>query len=82
MDTVVLTTTLSRLWWARRRGLAAVTRALIVLFTGTGCAANKIAVTKLGNAIASGGTTYASDNDSELVRSAALFSLKLMENLP
>jgi predicted anti-sigma-YlaC factor YlaD len=51
------------------------------MFTNTGCAVKRIAVNKLGNAIASGGTTYASDDDPELVRSAVPFSLKLMESL-
>jgi len=59
--------------------LAAV--ALLPLFTSTGCAVKKIAVNKLGDALASGGTTYASDDDPELVREAVPFSLKLMESL-
>jgi len=47
-----------------------------------GCASvNRVAVNKLGDAIAGGGTVYASDNDPALVRDAAPFSLKLMESL-
>jgi predicted anti-sigma-YlaC factor YlaD len=68
-------------WPRRRRALAALASALVVVFTNTGCAVKRIAVNKLGNAIASGGTTYASDNDPELVKSAVPFSLKLMESL-
>lgn len=34
-----------------------------------------------GNALAGGGTTFSSDNDPELVKAAAPFSLKLMESL-
>ena len=55
--------------------------ALLALFTNTGCAVKKIAVNKLGDALASGGTAYASDNDPELIREAVPFSLKLMESL-
>jgi predicted anti-sigma-YlaC factor YlaD len=65
----------------RRQALATLTTALLVVFTNSGCAVKRIAVNKLGDAIASGGTTYASDNDPELVQSAVPFSLKLMESL-
>ena len=41
----------------------------------------RIAVNKLGNALASGGSTFASDDDPELVKAAVPFSLKLMESL-
>lgn len=46
-----------------------------------GCSVNKFAVNKLGDALASGGTTFASDDDPELVKQAVPFSLKLMESL-
>lgn len=47
-----------------------------------GCASvNRVAVNKLGDALAGGGTVFASDNDPALVRDAAPFSLKLMESL-
>ena len=52
-----------------------------MVFINNGCAVKRFAVNKLGNAIANGGTTYASDDDPELVRSAVPFSLKLMESL-
>ena len=52
----------------------------LVMLT-TGCAIKKIAVNKLGDAIASGGQVYASDDDPELVREAVPFSLKLIESL-
>ena len=42
---------------------------------------NQVAVNKLGDALASGGTAFASDSDPELIRDAAPFSLKLMESL-
>jgi predicted anti-sigma-YlaC factor YlaD len=40
-----------------------------------------MAVNKVGDALASGGTTFASDDDPELVKAAVPFSLKLMESL-
>ena len=47
-----------------------------------GCSSvNHLAVNKLGDALASGGMAYASDNDPDLIRDAAPFSLKLMESL-
>lgn len=48
---------------------------------GSGCAIKRFAVNQLGNALASGGTTFSSDDDPELVRAAAPFSLKLMESI-
>lgn len=52
-----------------------------LLGLGPGCSIRKVAVHKIGNALASGGSTFASDNDPELVRAALPFSLKLMESL-
>jgi predicted anti-sigma-YlaC factor YlaD len=46
-----------------------------------GCSLKRIAVNKLGNALAESGTTFASDDDPELVGAAIPFSLKLMESL-
>lgn len=46
-----------------------------------GCSVKRIAINKLGTALASGGTTFASDDDPEFVRDAVPFSLKLMESL-
>jgi predicted anti-sigma-YlaC factor YlaD len=46
-----------------------------------GCSLKKIAVNKLGNALADSGTTFSSDNDPDLVAAAMPFSLKLMESL-
>jgi predicted anti-sigma-YlaC factor YlaD len=40
-----------------------------------------MAVNKLGDALAGGGGTFASDDDPELVKAAVPFSLKLMESL-
>jgi len=53
-----------------------------VLVSMLGCSMKKIAVNKLGDALASSsGTTFSSDNDPELIAAAAPFSLKLMESL-
>jgi predicted anti-sigma-YlaC factor YlaD len=46
-----------------------------------GCSVKKVAINKLGDALAGGGTTFSSDDDPELVRSAIPFSLKLIESL-
>jgi len=48
---------------------------------GQGCSIKRLAVNKVGNALAGGGTTFASDDDPELVKAAVPFSLKLMESL-
>jgi len=60
-------------WW-----LAAV---LGLICLGTGCSIKRVAANKLGDALAGSGGTFASDEDPELVRAAAPFSLKLMESL-
>jgi predicted anti-sigma-YlaC factor YlaD len=55
--------------------------ALCALIPTLGCSIKKVAVNKLGNALAGSGTTFSSDNDPELIAAAAPFSLKLMESL-
>jgi predicted anti-sigma-YlaC factor YlaD len=47
----------------------------------SGCSIKRLAVNQVGNALAGGGTTFASDDDPELVKAAVPFSLKLMETL-
>ncbi len=66
-----------------RRGLGAGSLVLVLAFVagGSGCSIKKIAVNKLGDSLASGGTTFASDDDPDLVGEALPFSLKLMESL-
>ncbi len=54
---------------------------LLLCFLAAGCSIRKMAVNKLGDALAAGGTTFTSDDDPELVRAAVPFSLKLMESL-
>jgi predicted anti-sigma-YlaC factor YlaD len=55
--------------------------ALCLMLPTLGCSINRIAVNKLGNALAGSGTTFSSDNDPELIAAAVPFSLKLMESL-
>lgn len=64
-----------------RRPLNLMLAALAFCVLATGCSIKRMAVNKLGHALASGGTTLASDDDPELVKAAVPFSLKLMESL-
>jgi predicted anti-sigma-YlaC factor YlaD len=52
--------------------------ALAVLTTGC---IRKFAINKLGDALAKSGTTFASDDDPDLIQGAVPFSLKLIESL-
>lgn len=47
----------------------------------SGCSVRRFAINKVGDAIASGGSTYESDDDLELVQGALPFGLKLIESL-
>ena len=53
----------------------------VLLVLPTGCSIKKIAVNKLGNMLASSGSTFTSDEDPELVAAAIPFGLKLYEGL-
>ena len=57
---------------------AAVCSALLL---STGCSIKRVAINQLGNALASGGSTFTSDDDPELVEAAIPFGLKLYESL-
>src|SRR5207302_9252872 len=46
-----------------------------------GCSVKKFAINKLGDSLANSGTTFAADDDPELVGQALPFSLKLVEGL-
>jgi predicted anti-sigma-YlaC factor YlaD len=54
---------------------------LCLVVIGPGCSVKRLAVSKLGSALAGSGTTFASDDDPELIKAAVPFSLKLMEGL-
>jgi predicted anti-sigma-YlaC factor YlaD len=53
----------------------------VMTLAGGGCSPRQIAVNSLADALAGSGTTFASDNDPELIRDAVPFSLKLMESV-
>ncbi len=53
----------------------------LVVTVGVGCSIRRMAVNKIGDALASGGATYDSDEDIELVGRALPFGLKLIESL-
>jgi len=53
----------------------------VIGLTVSGCSIKRVAVNRVGDALASGGTTFSSDDDPELVKAAVPFSLKLMESL-
>jgi predicted anti-sigma-YlaC factor YlaD len=54
---------------------------LILLFASAACSIRKYAINQLGDALAQSNTTFASDDDPELIRGALPFSLKLVESL-
>ncbi len=63
---------ISKRLWLMLVGLAVI---------GSGCSVRRMAVNKVGDALAGSGTTFASDDDPELIKAAVPFSLKLMESL-
>jgi predicted anti-sigma-YlaC factor YlaD len=58
--------------------LASLTAAAVAL---CGCSLNRMAANRVGDALAASGQTFASDDDPDLIRAAAPFSLKLMESV-
>jgi len=54
---------------------------LSLLLLASGCSVRQAAIDRLADAVAGGGDSYAMDDDAELVRAAAPFSLKLTESL-
>jgi predicted anti-sigma-YlaC factor YlaD len=70
--------------WAEFQNVSQFKAICILLLSAlalSGCSVKRMAVNKLGDALASGGTTFSSDDDPELVAQAVPFSLKLMESL-
>ena len=53
----------------------------LLALLASGCSIRRLTVNKIGNALASGGSTFASDDDPELIKAAVPFSLKVMESL-
>jgi predicted anti-sigma-YlaC factor YlaD len=54
---------------------------LLCAVAASGCSINRLAVDKVGDALAAGGGSYATDDDPELVGAALPFGLKLIESL-
>jgi predicted anti-sigma-YlaC factor YlaD len=54
---------------------------VMLLLAASGCSIQRLAVNRVGDALAAGGTTFAADDDPELIKAAVPFSLKLMECL-
>src|SRR5262245_55397592 len=54
---------------------------LLAAFACGGCSIRRYALNQAADAVAGSSTTFASDEDPELVKAAAPFSLKLMESL-
>src|SRR4026207_168032 len=52
---------------------------VLVSFVASGCSIRRYAMNQAADALAASGSTFASDNDPELIKAAAPFSLKLME---
>jgi predicted anti-sigma-YlaC factor YlaD len=63
---------INKIIWLLMVGLAVV---------GSCCSVKRFAINKVGDSLVGGGTTFASDDDPELVKAAVPFSLKLMEGL-
>lgn len=53
----------------------------LLLALASGCSIKKFAINRLGDALSGSGTTFASDDDPELIKAAVPFSLKLIESL-
>ncbi|HEY3175536.1 MAG TPA: TRAP transporter TatT component family protein [Candidatus Polarisedimenticolia bacterium] len=64
-----------------RVGIAAALLLVLAPVPVTGCSIRKLAVNKLGDALADSGTSYASDDDPDLIGDATPFALKLIESL-
>lgn len=54
---------------------------LCLALLSAGCSVRRLAVNKVGNVLAEGGTTFTGDDDPALVGDALPFALKLMESL-
>lgn len=66
---------------ARSLRHVALVVSLGLVVTNTGCSVKRLAINQLGDALSNGGGSFATDDDPDLIRAAAPFSLKLMESL-
>lgn len=55
--------------------------ALALMAAASGCSVERFAANRIGDTLASSGTTYSADGDPELIAAALPFSLKLMESV-
>src|SRR5213594_3184552 len=53
---------------------------LMLCFAGSGCSIRRYALNQAADALAQSSATFASDDDPDLIKAAAPFSLKLMES--
>jgi predicted anti-sigma-YlaC factor YlaD len=67
--------------FSRGRVWGRLALAAMLCLLASGCSIRRFAINQLGNALAHSGTTFAADDDPELVRGAVPFSLKLIESL-
>jgi len=65
-------------WGAHGRGLAFAVAILLLGMSSTGCA---VVINKVGNALVSGNSVYATDDDPDFVWEAVPFGLKTIEGL-
>lgn len=65
----------------RRPGILLFAMLLMLAISIQGCSIRRFAVSKVGDALSQGGTTYESDEDLVLIGDALPFSLKLIESL-
>jgi hypothetical protein len=54
---------------------------IVLLLALQGCSVRQYAINRVADTLAEGGAAFASDDDPELIRFAAPFSLKLIESL-
>ncbi len=66
---------------SRTRRLAAWASLGVLALAASSCSVRRFAAGQLGDALAESGPSFARDDDPELIREAAPFSLKLMESL-
>jgi hypothetical protein len=54
---------------------------LVLALAASGCSINTVVANRMGDALASSGSGFSSDDDPELIGAAVPFSLKLMESV-
>lgn len=64
-----------------RSRIGALAAVILLLVGSAGCSLSQLAVNRMGDALSQGTSSFATDDDPELIAAAAPFSLKLMESL-